>query len=112
MFVLIECIVPLMTRGMDPDPVVHHLAQILATTGFSNKMSSVTPKLVVFNLNIGNPKHEQAMEDGKADRVVSMVNELAESLYGIKREQEYMDVREKTHASSKLPKFRFWVCNG
>eukprot|EP00729_Bicosta_minor_P019622 gene19622-35189_t len=69
---------------------------------FSNKMSSVTPKLVVFNLNIGNPKHEQAMEDGKADRVVSMVNELAESLYGIKREQEYMDVREKTHASINL----------
>ena len=45
-------------------------------------MSSVTPKLVVFNLNIGNPRHEQAMEDGKADRVSSMVNELAESLYG------------------------------
>jgi uncharacterized protein (UPF0264 family) len=26
-----------------------------------------------------------------------MINELAEALYGIKREQEYMDVREKTH---------------
>ena len=68
---------------------------------FSNKMSSVTPKLVVFNLNVGNPRHEQAVEEGKADRVSSMVNELAESLYGIKREQEYMDVREKTHSASK-----------
>jgi hypothetical protein len=68
---------------------------------FSNKMSSVTPKLVVFNLNIGNPKMEAANEDGKVDRVNTMVNELAESLYGIKREQDYMDVREKTHSSSE-----------
>ena len=68
---------------------------------FSNKMSSVTPKLVVFNLNIGNPKAEATNEDGKVDRVNTMVNELAESLYGIKREQEYMDVREKTHSASK-----------
>ena len=64
-------------------PLLNNLGVLpLSRYCFSNKMSSVTPKLVVFNLNIGNPRHEQAMEDGKADRVSSMVNELAESLYG------------------------------
>lgn len=38
--------------------------------------------------------------DGKADKVREMVYELSEAMYGIKREQEYMDVRERTHSAS------------
>lgn len=44
--------------------------------------------------------------DGKADKVREMVYELSEAMYGIKREQEYMDVRERTHsASESLPNY-------
>jgi hypothetical protein len=64
---------------------------------FSNKMSTMTPKLVVFNLNVGHKDTPHAENAEKASRLSEMVQELSEALYNVKREQEYMDVREKTH---------------
>eukprot|EP00036_Acanthoecidae_sp_10tr_P003388 CAMPEP_0182950882 /NCGR_PEP_ID=MMETSP0105_2-20130417/60988_1 /TAXON_ID=81532 ORGANISM="Acanthoeca-like sp., Strain 10tr" /NCGR_SAMPLE_ID=MMETSP0105_2 /ASSEMBLY_ACC=CAM_ASM_000205 /LENGTH=203 /DNA_ID=CAMNT_0025091189 /DNA_START=448 /DNA_END=1059 /DNA_ORIENTATION=- len=66
---------------------------------FSNKMSSVTAKLVVFNINLGRPNAapEPAEEDGKHDRLQDMIRELSEALFNVKREQALMEVRDHTH---------------
>merc|ERR1719272_186760 len=65
---------------------------------FSNKMSTMTPKLVVFNVAIGGQTHSSSKEiDEKHDRLHDSVRELAEALYNVKREQSLMDVREHTH---------------
>eukprot|EP00035_Acanthoeca_spectabilis_P020570 m.433593 g.433593 ORF g.433593 m.433593 type:complete len:222 (-) comp17592_c0_seq1:72-737(-) len=65
---------------------------------FNNKMSSVTPKLVVFTVNIGKPQNEpDTEEDGKHDRLHDMIRELSEALFNVKREQSLMEVRDHTH---------------
>ncbi|EGD82239.1 transmembrane emp24 domain-containing protein 2 [Salpingoeca rosetta] len=65
---------------------------------FSNAMSTVTPKLVVFSVNIAG--QEGFVPDdlaGKHDKLHDMVEELAEAVMAVKREQDYMIVRERTH---------------
>lgn len=69
---------------------------------FSNAMSTMTPKIVVFDLDIGDkPKEQVDKEAGDANqnKLTEMINELSTSLTGVKHEQEYMEVRERIHRS-------------
>lgn len=49
------------------------------------------------------PRARLRRADEKATRLQEMVQELSEALYNVKREQEYMDVRERTHRASACP---------
>eukprot|EP01147_Barroeca_monosierra_P008504 gene8504-970_t len=65
---------------------------------FNNKMSTVTPKLIVFSVNIAG--HEGFVVDDvedQHDKLHDMIEELSEAVMNVKREQEYMLVRERTH---------------
>ncbi|XP_052259284.1 transmembrane emp24 domain-containing protein 2-like [Dreissena polymorpha] len=66
---------------------------------FSNKMSTMTPKVVKFTVDLGDkPKQEENMDgDEHHNKLAEMINELSNSLTGVKHEQEYMEVRERTH---------------
>ncbi|KAJ8917346.1 hypothetical protein NQ315_002368 [Exocentrus adspersus] len=63
---------------------------------FSNKMSTMTPKVVMFNMAIGEPpKVEKEGETTLED----MIRELSAALTGVKQEQEYMQIRDRIHRS-------------
>eukprot|EP00731_Ephydatia_muelleri_P023490 Em0015g1073a len=62
---------------------------------FGNEMSSMTPKIVMFNMEVGEaPKNHENDEQGQLE---AMVGELSQGLGVIKHEQEYMEVRERIH---------------
>ncbi|XP_048733986.1 transmembrane emp24 domain-containing protein 2-like [Ostrea edulis] len=66
---------------------------------FNNKMSTVTPKILMFTMDIGEkPKEADNMEsDASHNKLTDMINELSTALTGVKHEQEYMEVRERIH---------------
>lgn len=68
---------------------------------FSNMMSTVTPKTVMFTIEMGEaPKGTVGAakeEDAGHTRLEDMIRELAGTLTGVKHEQEYMNVRDKMH---------------
>ncbi|CAK9820377.1 Transmembrane emp24 domain-containing protein [Anthophora plagiata] len=71
---------------------------------FGNQKSSMTPKVVMFNMDIGeNLKPVEQTSGGKdGDRsnhskIDDMIKELSTSLWGVKNEQEYMQVRDRNH---------------
>jgi len=66
---------------------------------FSNKMSTMTPKVVMFSMDMGDkPKQDLDKEsDVHQNKLEEMINELSTSLTGVKHEQEYMEVRERIH---------------
>lgn len=67
---------------------------------FSNKMSTMTPKIVMFNMAIGeSPKGDDQPEGENANKLEEMIRELTNSLSGVKQEQEYMQVRDRIHRS-------------
>ncbi|XP_057663777.1 transmembrane emp24 domain-containing protein 2 [Diorhabda carinulata] len=67
---------------------------------FSNKMSTMTPKVVMFNMAIGeSPKGEEHPEGENANKLEEMIKELTNSLSGVKQEQEYMQLRDRIHRS-------------
>ncbi|XP_042233871.1 transmembrane emp24 domain-containing protein 2-like isoform X5 [Homarus americanus] len=93
---------------------------------FSNKMSTMTPKIVMFSMDVGEgikPGHEAAngeegwyaqnlphtgwdmqnfSQTGEAaggNKMEDMIRELSAALSGVKHEQDYMEVRERIHRS-------------
>jgi len=67
---------------------------------FSNKMSTMTPKVVMFSMDIGDkPKADvdKDSDDAHHSKLEDMINELSTALTGVKHEQEYMEVRERIH---------------
>ena len=62
---------------------------------FSNQKSTMTPKVVMFNMEIGEPPKPPGAEkedDGHHGKLDEMIKELSNSLWGVKNEQEYMQV--------------------
>ncbi|KAF2362643.1 GOLD domain [Trinorchestia longiramus] len=69
---------------------------------FSNKMSTMTPKTIMFSMDIGDKeeKKEHAEGDAQSDnKLEDMIKELSAALSGVKHEQDYMEVRERIHRS-------------
>ncbi|XP_053675376.1 transmembrane emp24 domain-containing protein 2 [Anopheles nili] len=70
---------------------------------FSNKMSTLTPKVVMFSMEIGEaPKGTVgAVNEGEAGHIKleDMIRELSGTLTSIKHEQDYMHVRDRIHRS-------------
>ncbi|VDP82579.1 unnamed protein product [Echinostoma caproni] len=62
---------------------------------FSNKMSSLTPKVVLFELEMEEDHLKaKAEDDGK---LVDMFNELSHSIESVKLEMEYVTLRTNIH---------------
>ncbi|KAK3913983.1 Transmembrane emp24 domain-containing protein [Frankliniella fusca] len=67
---------------------------------FSNQMSTMTPKVVMFNMEIGEKtKEDTPAEDGHQNQLEKMIKELSDSLSNVKHEQDYMQVRDRIHRS-------------
>ncbi|KAI1278810.1 Transmembrane emp24 domain-containing protein [Halotydeus destructor] len=70
---------------------------------FGNKMSTMTPKAVMFSMDIGEaPKAgaDAAAGDGTDhNKLEEQIKELSASLTAVKHEQEYMTVRDRIHRS-------------
>jgi len=64
---------------------------------FSNKMSTMTPKGVMFSMDVGEPQAAAAEGDAHPNKLADMIKELSTALVGVKHEQEYMEVRDKIH---------------
>jgi len=66
---------------------------------FSNKMSTMTPKGVMFSMDVGEAQAAATHEEGEnqSNKLETMIKELATALVGVKHEQEYMEVRDKIH---------------
>lgn len=64
---------------------------------FSNKMSTVTPKVVMFNIETARQiqsKISGAKDQGELD---GMVKDLSNSMTSVKHELEYLSVRDRIH---------------
>lgn len=66
---------------------------------FSNKMSTMTPKIVMFTMDIDTPSSPEEDTNDVQQRLEDMINQLSTGLIGVKHEQEYMEVRDRIHRS-------------
>ncbi|XP_045771129.1 transmembrane emp24 domain-containing protein 2 [Maniola jurtina] len=68
---------------------------------FSNQMSTMTPKVVMFNFEVGEAPHKGDDKDKEVDhnKLEEMIKELGSTLKTVKNEQEYMQVRDRIHRS-------------
>ncbi|KAI8130523.1 hypothetical protein FF38_11825 [Lucilia cuprina] len=73
------------------------------TVCFDNQKSSMTPKLVMFSIDVGESPHRAPGAPGEEDightKLEDMIRELSGTLTSVKHEQEYMHVRDKIHRS-------------
>ncbi|XP_029168529.1 transmembrane emp24 domain-containing protein 2-like [Nylanderia fulva] len=85
---------------------------------FSNQKSTMTPKVVMFNMDIDENRKqndENAVgegQDGDSNhgKLDDMIKDLSTSLWGVKNEQEYMQVRDRNHrAINESTNFRVVV---
>lgn len=73
---------------------------------FDNKMSTVTPKTVLFALEKGSALiTKEAGIAPEQSKLIDMVNELSNAVLNAKHEMEYLEVRENLHRQSKFPDF-------
>lgn len=63
---------------------------------FGNTMSTMTPKIVMFTMELGTAPVEE-VEGVEGNKLEEMIKELSTSLSSIKHEQEYMQVRDRIH---------------
>jgi hypothetical protein len=69
---------------------------------FGNKMSTMTPKVVMFSMDIGDaPKSAEELKanDASHNKLEEQIKELSSALTAVKHEQEYMAVRDRIHRS-------------
>nr|CAI5862763.1 unnamed protein product [Callosobruchus analis] len=66
---------------------------------FSNKMSTMTPKVVMFHMAVGDSPKAEAEEGKTHNKLEDMIKELSAQLTSVKQEQEYMQVRDRIHRS-------------
>jgi len=70
---------------------------------FSNKMSTMTPKIVMFSIDSGEAFPEVAdhadATAGNHTKLEEMIKELSGALRNVKHEQDYMNLRERVHRS-------------
>ncbi|CAI4231414.1 unnamed protein product [Auanema sp. JU1783] len=72
---------------------------------FGNKMSTMTPKAVMFTVDIVEPHAAAApgaapnQDAADSQKLEEMIRELSTALMSVKHEQEYMEVRERVHRS-------------
>lgn len=67
---------------------------------FSNQMSTMTPKIVMFSMDVGESPNDNTNVDGDEpshNKLEDMIKELSTALTGVKHEQEYMSVRDRIH---------------
>jgi len=67
---------------------------------FSNKMSTMTPKIVMFSMDVGDQPGATLDADqagANHTKLEEMIKELATALRSVKHEQDYMSVRDKVH---------------
>lgn len=71
---------------------------------FGNQMSTMTPKAVMFTVEIQEPSAQvpgaaESADAAENQKLEEMVRELSSALTSVKHEQEYMEVRERVHRS-------------
>jgi len=66
---------------------------------FSNKMSTMTPKIIMFSMDIGDAPtaHDADAASTNHTKLEEMIKELSSALRTVKHEQDYMAVRERVH---------------
>ncbi|XP_034478374.1 transmembrane emp24 domain-containing protein 2 [Drosophila innubila] len=73
------------------------------TVCFNNERSSMTPKLIMFSIELGEPPQRAPGAPGQEEvghtKLEDMILELSGKLTSVKHEQEYMHVRDKIHRS-------------
>ena len=64
---------------------------------FSNKMSTVTPKVVMFSIETARQVQHKISGAENHDRVKDMVKDLENAMTSVKHELEYLSVRDRIH---------------
>lgn len=64
---------------------------------FSNKMSTVTPKVVMFSIETARQVQHKLTGGQDQEKLNEMVKELSVSMMGVKHELDYLTVRDRIH---------------
>lgn len=65
---------------------------------FSNRMSSVTPKTLMFTMLVSAPHGTESASNSKDEKLEQLVDRLNDDLTAISSEQHYMEVRDRVHS--------------
>jgi len=81
-----------------------------------NKMSTMTPKVVMFNIEVGTAPTDLNDNNEEHSKLEQMITELNQAMTGVKHEQDYMEVRERIHraindnTNSRVVLWAFFEC--